>query len=134
MKVHCSKILARLLFLIVLMLSTDCRAQNNELNDSLMKVVIAKQTSINQKKLSMPGFRVQIYVGGKRDKASEIKASFNSNFPNIPAYIAYQQPNFKVRVGDCKTRLEALYLLEQIKANYEVAFVVRDEVKLPEIK
>ena len=133
MKVYHSIKTLLLFSLLLLFLTINSNAQIVDNNDSSINVVIDKQIRINQKKQSMPGYRVQIYVGGKRDKANEIKSSFNNSFPAITAYIAYQQPNFKVRVGDCKTRLEALNILEQIKAHYEVAFVVKDEVKLPSI-
>lgn len=95
--------------------------------------LVKKHVAQNQKKASMPGYRVQIYFGAKRDQATEIKNDFNQKFPDIAAYLLYQQPNFKVRVGDCKTRLEAIKILDTIKDTYEVAFIVKDDVKLPEI-
>lgn len=134
MKIYCSVKIIPVFFFLLLFQASRSYAQVAAVNDTLINSVIAKQIRINQKKLSMPGYRIQIYVGGKRDKANEIKSSFNNSFPDIPAYIAYQQPNFKVRVGDFKSRLEALNILDQIKANYEVAFVVKDDIKLPVLK
>lgn len=126
--------LKNLSFVILIALNLKSKAQVTDNSNNQINTVIAKQISINQKKESMSGYRIQLYFGGKRDKANEIKQDFNNSFPNIPAYITYQQPNFKVRVGDCKTRMEALGILEQIKANYEVTFIVKDDVKLPAIK
>ncbi len=126
--------LKNICLIILLFFNTLSSAQVSDINDNLINAVITKQIIINQNKASMPGYRVQLYFGGKRDKANEIKLDFNTNFPDIPAYITYQQPNFKVRVGDCKTRMAAIGILEQIKANYEVTFIVKDDVKLPEIK
>ena len=80
----------------------------------------------------MPGFRVQVYFGPNRTKANEIKTDFLQLFPNTGAYLVYQQPNFKIRVGDFKTRLEAMKLLKEIQTLYSAAFIVKDEVKLPE--
>jgi len=127
------KILVGLLFPLVL-LSNCIHAQPATGSEAQMDALIKKHIAINEKKQSMPGYRVQIYFGAKRDIATEIKNGFNEDFPDIPAYLLYQQPNFKVRVGDCKTRLEAVKILETIKNTYEVAFIVKDDVKLPEIK
>lgn len=82
----------------------------------------------------MPGYRVQIYYGSQRAKATEVRTEFIKKFPGIAPYLIYQQPNFKVRLGDFKTRLEAQVLLEQVTLDFPAAFVVKDEVKLPEIK
>jgi hypothetical protein len=46
--------------------------------------------------------------------------------------MTYQQPNFKIRVGDFKTRLEALKFLKEVQGLYSTAFIVKDDVKLPE--
>ena len=80
----------------------------------------------------MPGFRVQVYYGSNRSKAIEIRTGFLKTSSGIPAYLIYQQPNFKVRLGDFKTRLEALELLEKMQLEFPGAFIVKDEVKLPQ--
>ena len=82
--------------------------------------------------MSMPGYRVQIHYGNNRTKATEIKAEFLLTHPDISAYLIYQQPNFKVRLGDFKTRLQAQELLDKIIDDYPASFIVRDEVRLPE--
>ncbi|HRH65708.1 MAG TPA: SPOR domain-containing protein [Bacteroidia bacterium] len=102
--------------------------------DPRLDELIERQKQINLEKQSMPGFRVQIYFGGNRPKASEVKLDFNSRYPDIPAYLTYQQPNFKVRVGDFRNRYEAQKLLKQLEGKYPTTFVVPDEVKLPSIR
>ena len=37
-----------------------------------------------------------------------------------------------MRLGDFKTRLEAMKLLDEVRHDYPQAFIVKDEVKLPE--
>jgi hypothetical protein len=102
-------------------------------DDSLARELVKRHVAINSAKLSMPGFRVQIHYGVQRAKASEVKSDFMRDHPGVPSYLVYQQPNFKVRVGDCKTRLEALRLLSGLQSDYPAAFVVPDEVKLPDL-
>jgi len=81
----------------------------------------------------MAGYRVQIFFGGQRTDANQIKNEFSRMYPLVNAYISYQQPNFKVRVGDFKTRLEAMKFLKQIHPLYTTAFIVKDDVRLPDL-
>jgi alkylation response protein AidB-like acyl-CoA dehydrogenase len=105
-------------------------AQSND--DSLTNLLVKRHIALNASKMTMPGYRVQVYYGSQRAKATEIRTEVLQKFPQTPAYIIYQQPNFKLRLGDFKTRLEAMKLLDEIKHEYAQAFIVKDEVKLPE--
>ena len=111
-----------------------CKAQQYSLKsqDSLIHQLVNRHVAINQAKRSSPGYRIQIYFGQNRTKANEVKTDFLQLFPNTGAYLVYQQPNFKIRVGDYRTRLEALKFLKEIQQLYAAAFIVKDEVKLPE--
>lgn len=102
--------------------------------DSGFDALVNKQREQNFLNQTMQGFRIQIYFGGVRQKASEIKMSFNSRYPDVASYLSYQQPNFKVRVGDYKTRYEAQKYLKEFKNYFESSFIVPDDVKLPPLK
>ena len=118
----------------IMLSSVPCYSQQYSLKtqDSLIHQLVTRHIAINQAKRTMPGFRVQIYFGPNRTKANEVKTDFLQIFPNTGAYLVYQQPNFKIRVGDYKSRLEALKFLKEIQTLYSAAFIVKDEVKLPE--
>ena len=102
--------------------------------DSRLDAIIKRQKNANLINQTMPGYRIQIYFGSVRQKASEIKSSFTDKHPEILSYLSYQQPNFKVRVGDFRTRLEAQRFLKSMEGEYTTMFIVPDEVKLPPIK
>jgi len=101
-------------------------------HDSLVKVLVNRHTAISQAKGTMHGYRVQIYFGPQRNSANEVKDDFSKLYADIPAYLSYQQPNFKIRVGNFTTRLEALKFLKEIQPYFSTAFIVEDEVMLPE--
>jgi hypothetical protein len=133
------------LFVAAWAISSVCPAQNTVTKsnaDSTVQVtqdarlddLIKRQKNANQLKQTMPGYRIQIYFGGVRQKASEIKIDFAEKHSDIPAYITYQQPNFKVRVGDFRTRLEAQKLLKSMEGEFTTMFIVQDEVKLPSLE
>ena len=102
--------------------------------DARFDELVNKQKEQNLINQSMHGYRIQIYFGGIRQKASEVKLDFNSRFPDIQTYISYQQPNFKVRIGDYRNRYEAQKFLKEIEGLYPTSFIVPDEVKLPPLK
>jgi hypothetical protein len=76
---------------------------------------------------------VQIHFGAEKAKALEIKSKFTSSYSNIPAYFDYQQPYFKIRVGNFRTKLEAYRLLQEILLDFPGAFIVQDDIELPPI-
>jgi hypothetical protein len=78
------------------------------------------------------GFRVQIYGGSVRKEAYNTQAKFQQDFPDIRSYVTYSEPNFKVRVGDFRTRLEAEKFQDQLKKTYEGTFIVTDKINPPQ--
>ncbi len=102
--------------------------------DAWVDDLIKKQKEINLQKQTIPGYRIQIYFGAIRQKALEAKADFASKHPNITTYLSYQQPNFKVRAGDFRTRLEAQKLLKEIQGWYSTSFIVQDDIRIPALK
>jgi hypothetical protein len=104
------------------------QAQNND--DSLARELVKKHTFNNSYKQTIPGYRIQLFFGAQRDQAYEMRTEFIKQFPGISSYVLYQQPNFKLRVGDCKTRLEAQRLLHEIQPFFNGIFIVSDDVKI----
>ena len=49
----------------------------------------------------------------------------------MAAYRTYTNPYFKVTVGDCRTKSEAMELLSRIKRNFPSAFVVKENIQFP---
>ena len=121
-------------YLITSLFSSELQAQISSIEsntDSLSRELVERHKKANASKMSMTGFRIQIYFGSERAKATEIRADFMKNFPEIASYLIYQQPYFKIRVGDFKTRIEASGFLKKLDDHYTTAFNVPDEVKLP---
>ena len=45
----------------------------------------------------------------------------------------FQEPNYKVRVGDFRNRIDATRFLKKIYEQFQNAFIVLDEINLPVI-
>lgn len=72
------------------------------------------------------GYRVQIYNGNDRVKATQIKIDFMRKFPGVRTYMTYVQPQFRVKVGDFRTRGDAQKLYEQVSSLYNPSMIVPD--------
>ncbi len=102
--------------------------------DNRLDTLVAKHIRINEQKKSIPGYRVQIYFGGQRNRANEVKSEFLKKYPEANAYLIYQQPNFKIRVGDFRDRLQAQEFYLKLMPDFNTAFIVKDDISLPELK
>ncbi len=80
------------------------------------------------------GYRVQIYFDSgnqSKKKANDVKTQFLAKKPDVPCYLVYQAPNFKVRVGDFRSRYEAYKLYREIRNDFPSAYIVKDEISFP---
>jgi hypothetical protein len=84
----------------------------------------------------MTGFRVQIYsAAGNRSKllTDREKASFDASYPGVRSYIIYDEPYFKLRVGDFRSRLEAEKFLREVSPKFNSSIIVTDRINLPRL-
>jgi hypothetical protein len=75
---------------------------------------------------SSRGYRVQIYSGNDRGKATRIKIDFARRYPGVRTYMTYVQPQFRVKVGDYQTRQEAKKMYDQVSTLYTPCMIVPD--------
>ncbi len=88
----------------------------------------------NSKKAGIDGFRVEIFFSSELDalaQAKSKKVEFLSMYPEYVVHIKYDTPNFRVRIGDYRTKNEALKLHKKIEGSYPMAFIVPDNIKFP---
>jgi hypothetical protein len=84
----------------------------------------------------MEGFRIQIFFdsgNSSKQAAMNVKRNFENRFPDIETYISFEEPNYKIRVGNFRTKLDAEGCLKKIAAQYPNAFVVPDFIEFPKI-
>lgn len=74
------------------------------------------------------GYRVQIYSGNDRAKATKVKIDFQRRFPNVHAYMTYASPQFRVKVGDFHSRGEAQEMYSKLGTLYNPCMIVPDIV------
>ena len=83
---------------------------------------------------SISGFRIQLAFHTDRSKVIEVSNEFINNFPEMTnTYTIYQQPYWKLRVGNFYREIDALYMLKEIRELFPDAFIVPDFIKRPAI-
>lgn len=98
--------------------------------DVAVNDMVARHVELNNRVKTMPGFRVQIAsFSGTNSKTSafSLRDRFMTDYPLVQAYIVYDEPNFKVKVGDFRTRLEAYAFLQEIKEVYK-GYIIKDNI------
>lgn len=95
-----------------------------------------KQHIADNASRAINGFRVRIFFDNKqtaRVESEKTLKKFESKFHDVPAYRTYTNPYFKVTVGDCRTKSEAMALLARVKKEFPSAFVVKENIKYPAV-
>lgn len=128
------------------MLSTYAFAQKGEVivvKDPLIDSLIAKRTELyrnaevvktNKPIVSAFGYRVQIFYGSDRREIFNQQAKFKNSYPKLSTYITYKEPNYYVRVGDFRTRLEAQRLMSELRPTFPTLFIFREKINAPTLE
>ncbi len=89
---------------------------------------------INNKKI--PGYRIRIYSNSgqsARSKAYQERSKFEQFFPEYPSYLEYETPNYKVYIGDFRTKTDAFNAYQKISKVFYNAFIVPSYINLPKL-
>lgn len=138
-----------LFFLVVLIGAKSGFAQQKGevtiIKSPLIDSLIAKRIELNTKKatinkptssaiVSQMGYRVQIFYGADRKGVFAEQARFRSAYPRFRTYITYKEPNYYLRVGDFRTRLEAQRLQNELRSSFSTLFIFREKINAPDLE
>ena len=128
------------LFIAYCILSVVCYSQDSTAvsinknftvkQDAQVATLLYKYKEYNRRREFAEGFRIQIMYTDVRDEVYKSKGAMYKEFSDLSSYVEYEQPYYKLRLGDFKSRLEATYYLQQVVTLYPGAFIVRDKIKI----
>lgn len=101
------------------------RMGTNILAGSASKPPVDKK---NATRSTAMGFRVQIYSGANRSEAYAEQARFKALYKDIDTYITYEEPNYRVKVGDFRSRSEAQDLMQGLRKQFNNVFIFTEEI------
>jgi len=103
--------------------------------DPAIDALVMKHIRINDHFQTIDGFRVQLFSdsgNNSKNKAHAVYNAFVLKYPETGAYLSFISPNYKVRVGDFRTRLDAQRFLLELAVDYPNAFIVEEPIHLPQ--
>ena len=88
-----------------------------------------KKQDIQAPSDTIPGFRVQILFTQDIERATELRDSLNAQLPTEYTYIVYDQPYYKVRIGNYTDKLSADSMVKMlVQKGYPDAWAVPDKI------
>jgi hypothetical protein len=129
-------IISCFVFFIPFISFAQTRGKVEVIKDPLIDTLIARRPTLNKNnnisgEETASGFRVQIFFGSSRQAAYDAQARFTNEYPEIRTYITYTEPNFKVQVGDFRTRLEAQKLQSELTGVFTSLFIIPGKINPP---
>jgi hypothetical protein len=107
------------------------------IQDEKVDLLVSKHVQINQNLRGIDGYRIQIFFdsgNNSKTKAQSIYESFLGKYPGVGAYLTFKAPNYKVRVGDFRSKMDAQRFLNLIIAEYPNAWIIEDQINLPKVE
>ncbi len=91
--------------------------------------LVKKHIEFNEQVKTISGYRIQIASlsgNNSRTEAFRKKDQFKTAFPDVEAYVIFDEPNFKVLIGNFITRLDAFTFLQRCKSLFPGTIVKED--------
>ena len=92
--------------------------------DSRFEQILNEKRKNGSNNATSDRYKIQIF-SGESDKAKTNLATFRQEYPGIDGTIVFFTPNYKVWVGNFKTRIEAEQLLLEIKKRYPMVHLIK---------
>jgi len=100
--------------------------------DQITEFIGRKSESITGSLIN--GYRIQIFFAESRAIAQSQKAGFINSHGEHKAYIDYLAPNYRIRVGNFRTKLQAEKFKQKLISVYPTCIVLKDKIELPVLK
>lgn len=99
-------------------------------NNEQVAVLMDTVASVNKNIKYAQGYRILAYNGSQRQTVMDLRKAITYRVPDVQDYLTYQQPNFRLMVGDFFSRVEAQQVLNQISDLIPNAQIVQDKINI----
>ena len=80
------------------------------------------------------GYRIRVFYDNSpqaRTRSEGIAAYLRSQYPENGVYRTFEAPNYKVTVGDFRSKEEALKVYMALKSIYPTAYIIKESINYP---
>ena len=117
-------------FTIALSISTSkLLAQDQNINirqDPKFEQLLNEKRKINSSTAVNERYKIQIF-SGESEKAKKALNDCKQEFRDLDGTIVFNTPNYKVWIGDFRTRIEAEKYLVEIKKKYDNVLLIKPQ-------
>jgi hypothetical protein len=126
-------------FVALIFASVSAYAQSGSVvinKDPRVDLLVNKQIEINEvttrnARRTTAGYRIMVVSSNNRNTVAEAKTIMYREFPELKAYMMYQAPFFRLKVGNFRDRVNAEEYLERIKPFFKNnVYVVPDTIEI----
>ena len=122
---------------------TALEGERSTIFDALQRSGLGKgevvETTDSLTFLKVQGYRTQVFSGNNqrvsKDEAFRKEKEIKELFPEIPTYVTYNAPFWKLRVGDFRSHEEAYHMMRLLMGAFpkygKEMYIVREEIKIP---
>lgn len=111
--------------------TTVARAEPGNHVNNRVAVLMDTVASVNRGIKYAQGYRILAYNGSERETVMNLRKSIIRRVPGEQEYLTYQQPNFRLKIGDYFSRMEAQQVLNQLRDLIPNAQIVQEEINIP---
>lgn len=111
--------------------SAAVRAEPTNHVNNRVAVLMDTVASVNRAIKYAQGYRILAYNGSERETVMNLRKTIIARVPEEKDYLTYQQPNFRLKVGDYFSRMEAQLVLNQLRDLIPNAQIVQEQINIP---
>lgn len=79
------------------------------------------------------GYRIQAFFDTDKKLVEDARAKFLVAYPKVDTYIVYNAPNYFLKIGNFRTRLEAEKIKATIDRDFPTSIIMKELIYLPRI-
>ena len=113
-----------ILFLFLTEISSSQEVSIVVSQDNQLEEIMAEKRKTNMSITSNKRYKVQLFSGNS-ESAKKILSEFRKENSSLDGTIVFNTPNYKVWIGNFKTRIEAERNLKEIKKNYPNSLLIK---------
>ena len=114
-------------FIISSFFCLSSRAQDGKTNisvDPKIDQLLKEKRKLNTGLFLNEAYKIQIFYGNKKKKKKKLQ-EFKREFKDLDGTIIFNSPNYKVWIGNFKTRIEVERAMFDIKKKHPTALIIK---------
>lgn len=129
------KNLLSIILIFICSISFSQKGDIEIIKDTRIDALVKKQGAIIPPATvpQITGYRIQLFFDTDKKAVDEARTKFITQFPKIDTYVIYNAPNYFLKVGNFRTRLEAEKIKVSVDKDFPTNFIVKELINLPRI-